>query len=311
VGGSEVTFAALVAAAVLVVGLAARAVVGGRAAARDARLDTGDESGVDLGARPVAPATPMGPLARFDAWFDTAVRRAELDASPAGVVAVMMLLAVAAGGGLYLWKESLGLAGLGIVVGLAVPLAVVTVYYRAYRWRLQAQLPDAYRMLAGSVRANQSLEQAIEFYAKHGGPPLAEHFAHCAGLLQLGLSPVRAVQSTAERVRLLDFDLLVATVALYTTTGGNLTLLLERLADSVRDRNDYANQFFAATAQSRAVALAIGAAAPLLLLGYVLFEPDHVQRFLASPSGWAVLAVCAALEVIGAVWVWRVLRVKF
>lgn len=308
----EAGFAILVAAAVLVVAFAARSALAARAEARDRRLTAPDESGVDLGRAALAPAAEAaGTRGRFDAWFEVAVRRSGLDASPSGVVGVMLLLALLIGGGLYLWKDQLGLAALGVVVGIGLPLAVVAYYYRQYRWALQSQIPDAYRVLAGSVRAGQSLEQAIDFFGKHGGQPLAEHFAHCAALIQLGMSPARAVAATAERVRLLDFDLLVSTVGLYTQTGGNLILLLERLADSVRDRNNYAGQFYAATAQARAVAIAIGAAAPLLLLVYALAEPEHVQGFLSSSTGWALLAVCAVLEVIGMVWLWRLLRVDY
>lgn len=308
----EAVFAVLVAAAVLAVAFSVRSVARARQEARDRRLVPADESGVNLGRATLAPAAPPpGARGRFDEWFEVAVRRSGLEASPSGVVAVMLLLALAAGGGLYLWKDQLGLAALGVVVGLVVPLAVVAYYYRQYRWQLQAQIPDAFRVLAGSVRAGQSLEQAIDFFAKHGSQPLAEHFAHCSALMQLGMSPARAVQATAERVRLLDFDLLVATVALYTQTGGNLILLLERLADSVRDRNNYAGQFYAATAQARVVAIAIGGAAPLLLLAYVLIEPEHVRGFLDSPTGWTVLGGCAVLEVIGMVWLWRVLRIDY
>lgn len=276
------------------------------------RLDSiaAGESGVGLAA--VLPPPPeTGPRARFDTWFEVAVRRSGLDASPAGVVAVMFLIAVVLGGGVYLWKESLGLTALGVALGFLIPLAVIAYASRRFRWQLQLQIPDAFRMLAGSVRAGQTLDQAIEFYAERGNKPLADEFAHCAGLLRLGMGPFAALQQTAARVRLLDFDLLVSTVGLYTQTGGNLVLMLERLADSVRDRNQYYGQFFAATAQGRIVAFALGAAGPLLLLIYALAEPEHVQAFFASARGWMVLAFCAVLQVIGIVWLWRILKVDY
>lgn len=298
-------FAALIAAVVALIAVAARAASAGRTAA-DRRLGA-DESGVLVRGASLAAPKPPGPLARFD----EAVRRSGLDASPAGVRAVMLLLAVGLAGGLWLWKEQVGLSALGLLVGAGVPVAVVAFAHRRYRARLQAQLPDAYRVLAGSVRAGQTLEQAVEFYAANGAQPLAEEFAHCAALMRLGMSPAAAVQATAARVRLFDFDLLASTVGLYAQTGGNLVLLIERLADSVRDRNQFAGQFFAATAQSRVVAIALGLAAPAVLVVYLLAEPEHTQAFLASPSGWATLVGCAVLEVIGVLWIWRLLKVDY
>ena len=262
----------------------------------DKRLSpNSSDSGIGLGDLARFTTPPTGARSRFDTWFETAVRRSGLDASPAGVVAVMLLTATVLGAGLYFWKGQLGLVGLGIVVGVSVPLAAVAIAHRRYRWRLQEQLPDAYRMLAGSVRAGETLEQAIDFYAERGIKPLAEEFSHCSGLIRLGMSPLAALQSTSPRIRLMDFDLLVSTIGLYTQTGGNLVLLMERLAESVRDRNQFLGQFYAATAQSRIVALAIGSAAPLILIVYALSEPEHIQTFFNSRSGWGILTGCAVL----------------
>jgi tight adherence protein B len=305
-------FTALVTVAVMAMILVIRSMADRRREA-DQRLVGAPDSGVGL--VPLAPITHPEPKGgarnRFDNWFELAVKRSGLEASPAGVVAVMILAATLLGSVLYFWKGQLGLAVLGVAIGIGVPLAVVAFMSRRYRWKLQSQIPDAYRMLAGSVRAGQTLEDAIEFYAEQGPKPLADEFAHCAGLMRLGMSPAAALQSTATRVRLLDFDLLVSTVGLYTQTGGNLVLLLERLADSVRDRNLFRGQFFAATAQSRVVAIAIGAAAPLLFLAYVLIEPEHAQAFLLSATGWSILVTCAILEIIGVIWLWWILRVDY
>lgn len=308
----EIVFVTAVMVAILTIIFSIRAVRERQTTAEKRLADIAPESGVGLDRMPsITPAPPTGTRSRFDNWFENAVRRSGLDASPAGVVAVMILAATILSASLYFWKGQWGLVALGIVVGVGIPLAVVAIAHRQYRWRLQEQIPDCYRMLAGSIRAGLTLEQAIEFYSERGVKPLTEEFAHSSALIRLGMSPYAALQSTANRIRLLDFDLLVSTIGLYTQTGGNLVLLLERLADSVRDRNHFLGQFFAATAQSRIVALAIGSAAPLILLAYVLYEPEHIATFFASKSGWAILAGCAILEIIGVLWLWRLLKIDY
>lgn len=304
----EAGFAVAVGATVLVIALVVRSIANSTSEA-DRRLGGGEESSYEL--TKFASPEPAGSVGRFDNWFDTAVQRSGLDASPAGVLAFMLLFATALAGGVWFWKESMGLAGLGVVLGLLIPLAGVAYYHRRYRWKLQEQLPDAFRMLAGSVRVGQTLEHAIAFFAERGGKPLADEFAHTVGLMKLGMSPAAALQSTSRRIGLIDFDLLASTAGLYAQTGGNLVMLLERLADSVRDRNQFRNQFFAATAQARVVALAIGAAAPMMLLVYTLAEPEHVMGFLESSTGWTILAVCATAELIGIIWLWRILKVEY
>lgn len=273
------------------------------------RLLSPPDSGVGLTRLTAEPEADL--RSRIDTWFETAVRHSGLDASPLGVLAVMIFLATLFGGGVWLWKENIGLTALGILLGLSVPLGVVALASRRYRRQLQEQLPDAFRMIAGSVRAGLPIEEAIRFFAEQGTPPLADELKHTVGLMQLGMSPSAALQATARRIRLMDFDLLASTVGLYTQTGGNLVLLLERLADSVRDRNQYRGQFLAATAQGRIVAIAIGMAGPLLLLAYLLAEPEYVQSFLNSPSGWSIILMCALMQAIGIVWLLQILKVDY
>jgi tight adherence protein B len=299
---AEFVLGAVVSTAVLAAAFGLRGAAGGRGVERLRERE-------DAGGPPAALfVPPPGALARFDDWFDRTVRDSDLRTSPSRVRVVMLLAATVPGLALYLWRGQLWLVGLAVAVGVAVPLGVVAFYHRRHRRALQNQLPDAFRMLAGSVRAGQTIEQAVAFYGERGSKPLAAEFAHCAGLMSLGMAPAVALQSTAARVGLLDFDLLVSTVGLYAQTGGNLVMLLDRLADSVRDRNQLAGQFKSSTAQARAVAIATGMAVPLLLLYYALFEPEHVEPFFAAPSGWLIVLACVAIQVVGLLWMRVILK---
>ncbi len=274
-----------------------------------------DDSGViTLSRDPITLTPPVvadGPGARLDRWFERAVVRSGLDASPAGVVAVCSLLGLVIAAALYIWKNQIGLALLGLAVGVAIPVVVVSILQGRYRQKIQDQLPEALYLLAGSVRSGLTPDQAIEFLAERGNKPLADEFKHTVGLMRLGAAPAAALRATAERIGLLDFELLASTIGLYTQTGGNLSLLLDRLAASVRDRNQFRGYFKAATAQSRIVAVAMACAVPLFLIAYLLFEPDHVAVFFRSPNGWALLAGCVVMELIGAVWLWRLFRTDY
>lgn len=313
----EIAFAAVATAIVMVVVFVIRSGMERRRQAEQARVfgDDDSQSGILVrGGEPITlvpAAERTGPMARLDRWFATAVSRSGLEATPTGVVALMALMGLVVGVALYLWKERIGLAMFGVAVGVAVPFVVIALLQGRHRRKLQDQLPEALYMLSGGMRAGQTIEQAIQLVGERGNKPLADEFKHCAGLLKLGMTPAAALRSTADRVNLLDFHLLASTVGLYTQTGGNLATLLDRLAASVRDRNQFRGQFLATTAQARVVAVVMAAAVPLFLLAYILFEPEHVQVFFQSAGGWTVLGVCLLLELIGVVWVWRLFRVTY
>ena len=50
---------------------------------------------------------------------------------------------------------------------------------------------------------------------------------------------------------------------------------------------------------------------PAFVAGYLLFQPDHVAEFMETTAGWTMIGVCAALEIIGVIWVYNILKVKY
>lgn len=276
---------------------------------RERRLGLDQHSGVLSGGR-AAPGQ-QGWSGNVDEGFERMVQQTGLGVSAEEVIAFMALLGVALGGALYIWRDQLGLGLLGFCLGMLIPLAVVWVMKGRHQALVQGQLPDALYLLARSLRAGMSLEQAIELMGEEGPKPCASEFERCAASVRLGLPVGTAVQMMAERLNMIDVNALASTVSFHQTTGGNLPLMLDRLAAGARDRNQFRGQFWAATAQGRITAVALAAAAPLMVLGYLILQPDHVQAFMNSPRGWTILAVCGLLELIGVVWVYQVLKVDY
>lgn len=248
---------------------------------------------------------------RMDAGFGRMVERTGLDATPEQILAYMTLLGVVLGGALYLWRESIGLAVLGFCIGMAIPLVIVFFLKGRRQAQVQALLPDGLYLVARSLRAGTSLEQAIQMVADDGPEPLAAEFRRVHGSVQLGLPVATALEIEADRLQLMDFNAFASTVSFQQKTGGNLALMLDRLAASARDRNQFRGAFWAATAQGRITAIALALAAPALVLGYLILQPDHVQTFLASSSGWLFLGIVVLMELIGVVWIYRILKIDY
>ena len=280
-----------------------------RQAARERRLGLDQHSGVLAGGRKPPPTQDWS--GRMDAGFEQMVQQTGLGVSSEEMIATMALLGVLLGGALYLWRDQVGLGLLGFFLGILIPLCAVLMLRGRHQAQVQAQLPDSLYLIARSLRAGLSLEQAIELLADEGPKPAATEFGRCAASIRLGLPAATAIQMMAERLNMIDINALASIVSFHQTTGGNLPLMLDRLAAGARDRNQFRGQFWAATAQGRITAVALAGAAPLLVLGYLLFQPDHVQAFMQSPRGWLVLAIAGGMEVIGMIWVYQVLKVDY
>ncbi len=209
------------------------------------------------------------------------------------------------------FREEEWAAGVGIVVGLIFAVAVLWILQGRRQRLLQGQLPDAFYYLARSLRAGLSLDQAITQAGTQLDEPLAGEFRRAAAQMQLGLHPQYAMQNMGRRLGLADFDIFVSTVALYYQSGGNLALLLDRLAASTRDRIQFRGYFRAATALARTAGFFLAAAVPILVIAFAVLQPEHIGELFSTPTGWQLLGIVAILEVMGILWFVYLLRVDY
>lgn len=248
---------------------------------------------------------------RIDQGFSSMIERADLGMTAEQAMGWICLAGVSLAAALYLWKEELWSLAVGLLIGTAVPLAVFMYLQARWRKQIQQQLPDAFFLVARSLRAGLSLEQSLALLASEGLPPLSHEIRRCVEKINLGMAVPAALQLTARRINLVDFNVFASIVALHRNIGGNLPLLMDRLAASTRDRNQFAGYFRSATALGRITALAIGCAVPLIFLGYAILEPTYFSRFFESWSGIIALCVAFGLEIIGVIWLLYLLRVDY
>jgi tight adherence protein B len=173
---------------------------------------------------------------------------------------------------------------------------------------MRQQMPDALFLLSRSLRAGLGLEQGIHLIAKESTAPLSDELNRVSDQIKLGLAVPAALQGSARRVGLIDFSVFAAVISLHRSTGGQLPHLLDRLATGVRDRVQFQGHFRAATAMGRVTAIALGAAVPCIFLWYVLFQPETVQIFVNTPGGIGMLATAFGLEIVGVIWLYRLLK---
>jgi tight adherence protein B len=211
------------------------------------------------------------------------------------------------------------LAFLRFGVSIAVPIIAVigyvlpALYLRNRRGRrlrmFEAGLPRAMELIANSMKAGQSVAQALSAVTENAGPPLSEEFGLARREIELGASVDSALTNMVKRMGSTDLRLVVMVITIQHSVGGDLPAILTTLADTMRQRAEMREEVLAATAQSRASSLIITllplAAGALL---YVLV-PDYFRPMFVNPLGWVMLGISAGLLVIGNVIIRRITRI--
>jgi tight adherence protein B len=214
---------------------------------------------------------------------------------------------VGAAAPLALFENLLAAAG-GLVVGVTIPL----IYLMLIRWwrlgGMRKQLPYALQAVADAVRGGQTLGEACDLVSKEIKGPLGQEFGYAFQQLELGLSPIGVMNRMVRRVPLPEFRIFATAVVVHRRAGGNLSLLTERMSKAAHDKTDVRNHVMAMTAGSRlsAVGMVIAAILAAGLLSWM--EPEYVEVFVKSPKGPCLIGTAIVLQIIGGIWVWRVLK---
>jgi tight adherence protein B len=176
-----------------------------------------------------------------------------------GTLLMWSLLGAAAGFclGAYLVRAFAPLMG-GAVAG-SIGSAAPFLYVMRCRAKLIAafedQLPEALDFLSRSLRAGHGLSTGLELLASDSPEPIASSFRRVANELQLGSSLENGFGRLVEVVPLVDIRFFVSSVLLQQETGGNLSEILAKLSEIIRERFRLRGQVKAMSAHGRITGL--------------------------------------------------------
>ena len=208
---------------------------------------------------------------------------------------------------LALFDNLLAAAG-GLIVGAIVPIG----YLSAIRWwrlgGMRKQLPYALQAVADAVRGGQTLSEACALVSREIKGPLGQEFGYAHQQLELGQAPIGVMNRMVRRIPLPEFRIFATAVVVHRRAGGNLSLLTERMSKAAHDKTDVRNHVLAMTAGSRLSAIGMVVAAILAAGLLTWMEPDYVEAFWTNPKGPYLIATAIGLQLLGAIWVWRILK---
>jgi tight adherence protein B len=177
---------------------------------------------------------------------------------------------------------------------------------RAARLR-RAQLPVVVSVIAAYVRAGRSLRQAVADAAGDVPEPSAAALREAAARIALGAAPDEALAAFGADP---DVAHLRAVVEMQARTGGDLVLLLERMAVVMRSREELRRAASVATAQARATGRMVTGMPAFGVGALWLLDRSGFGLVLGSPLGWAALLGSAILAAAGHLLIRRIAAIE-
>ncbi len=174
----------------------------------------------------------------------------------------------------------------------------------------EKRFPEALDLLTRAVRAGHAFSTGLEMIGKELAEPVAGEFRATFEEQNFGLPLRDALLNLAERVPIIDVRFFVTALLIQKETGGNLAEILEGLARVIRDRFRIYGEVRVRTAQGRLTAAILMALPPAMMLVIGLLNPGYMHVLYVDPMGPKMLIVAGILQVLGAMWLWKIVSIE-
>ena len=275
------------------------------------RIATGCALAAGVSAFVFALWRPVGRfIGRQEAHYDEVLRKSLLmDVSPrtvtvlaAGTVVLMAMVA-------YSIIQSGLMALLGAVAGVFLPSLILKALRTIRMQKLEDQLVDGLQTLSAGVRAGLNLIQAMELLSQTGLKPISQEFAHLLREYEYGVTLERTMLNAAERIGSTNYRLLFSALLTHRERGGDLAETLDRISDSIREINRLEKRVEALTAPGRAAARWMGAMPAVILVILRFIYPEGVKLLFTDDIGKAILVAVVVMNVIGFLWIRKIVNI--
>lgn len=201
-----------------------------------------------------------------------------------------------------------------------MPMVVMRMRQHNRRMKFSRQLANALMLLASSLRSGYGFIKGLELVAAEMDDPLAQELKRALREIQIGNTVDQALTDLSKRVANADMEIVVCAYLIQREVGGNLTELMEKVAETIRERFQIRGEIRTLTAQGRLSGVIVSVL-PFALSGFiVLVNPSYFEPLLKAPpiqlglwlvpEGAVAISLALFMQVIGTLWIYRIVSIK-
>ncbi len=221
------------------------------------------------------------------------------------------LLAMVVGFGLgYLFLKNLLYACVGPLIVIAAVAIMLDHLKKRRELKFTEQLPDVLAMLSRSLRAGHSMNSAIELVGNEVVDPAGELFKIAYEQQKLGLRIIDTLSNMTQRIESLDLRFFITSVSIHGDVGGNLAEVLDKLAETIRERLKIRRQVRVITAQGRLSGYVLGALPIIVFLGMNIMMPGYEELLFKEKLGNYMLIAAVILQIIGFLVIRKIINIR-
>jgi tight adherence protein B len=172
------------------------------------------------------------------------------------------------------------------------------------------QLADLLITIAASLKAGHSFRHAIQSVVDEGAEPAAKEFRRVLTETRLGRPMDEALGEMADRVGSKNLSFVLNAVTIQRQIGGSLAGLFDMVAETVRQRQQFARKIRSLTAMGRMSAYVLGGLPFAVAILISLISPSYMSPLWHTSGGHEMVIIALVMLAIGGVILRKIVSFK-
>ena len=197
----------------------------------------------------------------------------------------------------------------GFFAALAAPFVtrfIVSRQVQRARDKFQEQLADNLDVLAGALRTGHAVMGALSVMLESADEPSRTEFQRVLQDEQLGVPLDEALMVMARRMESYDAEQVALVMRLQREAGGNTAEVLDRVAETIRGRQELRRLVNVLTAQAKISRWILTALPIFVFLMLVVSGGNYLDPMLDSTFGIVALIAGGVMVLVGSFWIKRI-----
>jgi tight adherence protein B len=193
-----------------------------------------------------------------------------------------------------------------------LPLPFVYVQHKRTKRlsKLEQQLPEVLGMMVSALRVGHSLIASLGSAAQESSEPIGGEIRKCFEEQNYGVELRTALMNLTVRAPIQDLRIFVAAVLIQKESGGNLAEVLEKVAQTTRERFRLKKQVSVHTAQGRMTGWILSLLPVVLGIGMYIVNPDGRSVLWTRPTGLTLLYSAIGMDVVGGLIIRKIVGIR-
>jgi tight adherence protein B len=173
---------------------------------------------------------------------------------------------------------------------------------------IEEQLPDALDMMTRALRAGYPFTEAMHYIAQEMPEPISKEFGLTFEEINYGQDVRQAFNYLLMRVPSVNLITAVTAILIQRETGGNLAELLDKISSILRQRFRFQRKVKTITAESRISAWVLSLLPFALFFALCIINPNFMKPLFDTEAGHYILSGGLVLQVVGALWIRKLIN---